>query len=104
MIGDHDMRKSDYTSWIGIGMETMRLSVAASEVMMLRSAKIAKGDAAAAREAHLMVDEKITALTQWNMALFTGTAGNTPRSSARKALSHYGRKVRANRRRLNKSL
>ncbi len=49
-----------------------------------------------------MVDEKVAANTEFGWALATGAAGSSPEAVGRKALRHYGGKVRANSRRLTR--
>jgi hypothetical protein len=49
-----------------------------------------------------MVDEKVTAAAQLQTKALTGALGFTGAGVAAKTLTHYRRKVRANRRRLSK--
>ena len=96
------MKKTN-ANWFGLGLDAFQLGVDASQVVAMRTAKIAMGGAAAQRESQLMVSEKLVAMFDLQTAFMTGRAGSTPHAVARSALSHYGRKVRANRRRLSKS-
>lgn len=66
----------------------------ASLVIPMRLAKIAAGGAAATREANLMVMEKVMAANHAAVTLATGGKPET-------VMRHYGRKVRANRKRLS---
>ena len=88
--------------WFRFGMNAWSLGIDASSVIALRTLKIAAGGEAAEVEAYRMVSEKIeTGLALQALAL-TGGLGLTAPSAATKMLTHYRRKVRANRRRLAK--
>ena len=89
--------------WLKLGWDTMALGAEASAVIGLRSMKIARGDAAAAKEAELMVREKVDAAVALNTLAWTGALGLTAPRIASRTLAHYRRKVRSNRRRLAKS-
>ena len=88
--------------WIGIGLNAWSLGVEAASVIGLRSLKMAAGGPAADAESRLMVAEKIDASLAWQALAMSGGLGLTPQSAAAKTLTHYRRKVRANRRRLLK--
>ena len=88
--------------WFGMGMEAWLLGIETAQVMWLRGSLIALGGAAGEREARRMVEEKLAANTAFCWDLATGGAGYTAASVGRKALSHYGGKVRANGRRLRR--
>ena len=94
------MRKSRSPSWAGIGMDMWSIGYDASIVIGLRTMKIAMGGAAGEREAKLMVDEKMRAAMEMQTSLLTGRLGTSPARAASATVKHYGRKVRANRRRL----
>jgi len=88
--------------WFRAGFKAWSLGLEASSVIALRTLKIAAGGVAAEVEACRMVNEKIeTGLALQALAL-TGGLGLTASSAATKMLTHYRRKVRANRRRLAK--
>ena len=71
-------------------------------MIALRTLKIAVGGVAAEAETRPMVNEKFEAgLTLQTLAL-TGSLGFTAHCAATKTLAHYRRKVRANRRRLER--
>ena len=74
----------------------------ASAVIGMRTMKIAMGGSAAEAESRLMVDEKVRAAIDVQMALMTGKLGTDPMRASRSVVQHYTRKVRANRRRLAK--
>lgn len=88
--------------WFRFGVNAWSLGIHASSVIALRTLKIAAGGVSAEVEACRMVGEKIeTGLALQALAL-TGRLGLTAPSAATKILTHYRRKVRANRRRLAK--
>ena len=68
----------------------------------LRTLKLAAGGAAGEAEARRMVSEKIDAGVALQTLALTGGLGFTPQAAAAKTLTHYRRKVRANRRRLSR--
>ena len=83
-------------------MSAWSLGVEASTVIGLRTLKLAAGGAAGEAEVRRMVSEKIDAGLTLQARALTGALGFTPQAVATKTLSHYRRKVRANRRRLSK--
>jgi hypothetical protein len=85
---------------MGIGMSAWTLGLEASSVIALRSLKIAAGGAGATAETQRMVTEKIGAAVSLQTLAVSGGLGFNPASAASKTLTHYRRKVRANRRRL----
>jgi hypothetical protein len=68
-------------------------------VMILRAWRLSAGGPAAAREAERMFGEKVAAGAELAGALAGGRV-RTPQAAARKALTVYGKHVRANRKRL----
>jgi hypothetical protein len=89
--------------WIKIGLRSWGLALEASAVMALRSVKLAQGGSAAQAEAHRMLTEKIEAGIELQQKALTGALGIRPEDAAHKVLTHYGRRVRANRKRLSRS-
>ena len=85
-----------------LGLDAWLLGVEASSVMALRTAKIALGGAEAEAEAGQMVTEKALAAWDLGVAFATGGLGMRPETIARRTLEHYGKRVRANRRRLSR--
>jgi hypothetical protein len=69
-------------------------------VIAQRSAVLALGGAKAQLEAERMVAEKAEAAWELGLALATGELGVRPETVARRTLEHYGKRVRANGRRL----
>jgi len=90
-------RQSD---WVGIGFDAWLLGFEVAHVMWLRGWVIALGGARAEREARLMVEEKLAAHAAFGWLLATGGADHSAEAVGRKALRHYGGRVRGNGRRL----
>ena len=89
--------------WLALTFQAARLTWEAQGVMALRLIKLARGGTAAQSEASAMITEKVTAFSEAQavaaLAVLTGSSGAR---SATMVLNVYGRKVRANRRRLSK--
>jgi hypothetical protein len=96
------MRRSRSNPWIGISLDAWRLGFEASTVIALRTAKIAAGGAAGRAESERMVQEKIDAAAALGAKAMSGGLGASPASMSARTLSHYRRRVAANRRRLSK--
>jgi hypothetical protein len=92
-------RPNPAADWSRLMFDASRLWADASMVIALRTWKMMAGDPAAARELERSVSEKIEAGAELAGALAAGRA-RTPQAAARKALSVYGPKARANRKRL----
>lgn len=88
--------------WPMLASQAWMLGAESSWVIWLRCARIAQGGAAAEREARLMVSEKVQAQVELATALATGSFGLDPGAIASKTMSHYGKRVRANRSRLSR--
>jgi hypothetical protein len=81
-------------------MDAWLLTIEASSVIALRMLKATNGGAAAEVEASRMVSEKIEAGLALQAKAMTGGLGSTAHGAASKVITHYRRKVKANRRRL----
>lgn len=90
-------------SWMGLGLDAWMLSIEASAVIAQRTLMLAAGGPAAKREAVRMVSEKVDAGLSLQRKALLGDLGVTPAAVTASALTHYRRKVRANRRRLSRS-
>ena len=90
-------------AWLRLGWQSWALGLEASSVIALRTMKLAAGGAAAEAEAGRMVAEKARAALELQTMFLTGAMGLTAPAMAARTMRHYGRKVRANRRRLTKS-
>jgi hypothetical protein len=88
--------------WLRLGFSAWALGMEASSVIALRTLKILAGGAAGEAEARRMIDEKIQAGLDLQSMALTGGLGLTADGAAAKVVTHYRRKVRANRRRLSK--
>jgi len=82
------------------GLDLWLLGAEAAGVMAQRGALIALGGAKAQLEAERMVAEKAEAVWELGLAFATGGLGVRPETVARRTLEHYGKRVRANSRRL----
>ena len=91
------MPKNEPVEWINIAAATFALGVEAVGVIGLRALKSASGGPTAAEEAWRMYSEKLVTLAELG-----GSRGTTPAETTRLAVTHYRRKVAANRRRLSK--
>jgi hypothetical protein len=86
--------------WMETNQRVYSLAFEASAVIMLRMLRLAWGGAASQVEMRRMFNEKIVAAFELNTRAMTGSLGQSAEDIAAKTLSHYRRKVRANRRRL----
>lgn len=92
-------RPNPAADWPRLMFDASRLCAEAGAVIAFRSWRMMAGGPAAAREAERMVSEKAQAGIELGAALMMGRI-RSPEAAARKAISVYGRKVRANRKRL----
>lgn len=90
-----------YQSWLQVSLDTWLLGAEASFVAGLRLMRIATGGVSAASETRLMIAEKLQAVADLQVDAALGRLGTTPLSASRGVLTHYRRKVGANRRRLS---
>ena len=89
--------------WIWLGMKAWQIGFEAQSVVALRMLRLAAGGARAQAEASRMVTEKILAAGEAQAAAATATMrGDKKHVVAGKALNIYGKRVRANRRRLSR--
>jgi len=88
--------------WLRVGFDAWGLGLEASAVIGLRTLKLASGGSLAEAECRRMIEEKVRAGIELQNLALTGFLGLTPHRAATTALTHYRRKVRANRRRLAK--
>ena len=86
-----------------LGLDAWLVGAEAACVIAQRSARLALGGAEAQAEAQLMVAEKAEAAWELGLALATGGLGVRPETIARRTVAHYGKRVRANRRRLGRA-
>ena len=85
--------------WARLWVDTAMLMGDTAAVMMLRSLRLVAGGRAAEAEAERMVGEKVETGFELAGALASGRV-RTPEAAARKAVTVYGKRIRANRKRL----
>ena len=96
------MGRRSTTNPFSLGLDAWLLGAEAAGVIAQRSTMLAMGGAEAQLEAQRMVTEKAEAAWEVGLALATGQLGVRPETIARRTLAHYGKRVRANRRRLSR--
>lgn len=96
------MQQKQQQEWFSLGVESWLLGWEAARVIWLRSMLISMGGSAGEREARRMMEEKLTAATSYGARVLSGRAGDTPDVMMRGMVRHYGRRVRANGRRLSR--
>lgn len=92
-------RSNSTPDWSRLMFDASKLWADAGMVVALRSWRMMVGGPAAGREIERMVREKTAAGFELAGAL-AGGGVKTPEAAARKALTVYGKRVRANRKRL----
>ena len=96
------MTKSAPKTWTELAVESWMLGAEMGMVIWLRSIRMMSGGKPAEREAERMVSEKLSAaMTLWP-ALMAGGFDQSAEETTGRALAHYGKPVRANRRRLSR--
>ena len=88
--------------WLRLGLDMMQLGAESGGVVALRMMKMATGGPAAAAEGELMVAEKLQAAAEIQTQMWTSALTGSSHLDPARAVAHYRRKVRANRRRLMK--
>ena len=96
-------RKAATPNLFTLGLDAWLVGAEAANVMALRASRIALGGAAGQLETERMLAEKAESAWELGLAFATGGLGLTPDAVARGTLAHYGKRVRANRRRLNRA-
>ena len=89
-------------NWYSISMDAWALAAESNMVIAQRMGAMAFGGPAAAKEAELMVSEKVAANMALGLEIATGKHGMSPESVIRGSINHYSRKVAANRKRLSR--
>ncbi len=96
------MTKPTPKTWPELAVEGWMLGAEMSMVIWLRSLRMMSGGKLAEREAQRMVSEKVTAaMTLWP-AIMAGGMDQSAEDATGRALAHYGKPVRANRKRLSR--
>lgn len=88
------------TNPFSLFMDSWQLGLEAWTVIGLRIPRLLAGNPAAAREAHLMIAEKIEAMGVLQWRAMTGDLGTSPDAAMRSSVAHYRKAVGRNRRRL----
>jgi hypothetical protein len=89
--------------WLSFGLKAWQIGLEAQSVIALRMLRLAGGGARAEAEASRMVTEKVLAAGEAQMAAaMAAMGGQKEHVIASKALKVYGKRVRANRRRLSR--
>jgi hypothetical protein len=96
------MKSKPHSPWPQVAMDSYLLAMEASWVMWLRWQRLALGGAVAKRESSRMVTEKMVAGASLLPALAFAGALHSAEAAANGTLAHYGKVVRANRRRLSR--
>lgn len=89
-------------NWGKLLADSMQLGFNANRVIALRLAKLARGDAAAMAESKSMVEEKVKAAIDANIAAATSVLTGKAHQAPKRAMSVYKRRVRQNLKRLGK--
>ena len=96
------MTKTLTKSWPELAIEGWVLGAEMSAVIWLRTLRMMTGGRLATREAERMVSEKIAAAMSVGPAIMAGGFGQSVEDATGRAIAHYRRPVRANRRRLSR--
>jgi hypothetical protein len=92
-----------WNDWCALSVQAARLSWEAQGVMALRVMRMATQPARSQTEARRMVTEKVAALGEAQAAAVAGVIkGGKSHRVAKKVLGVYGKRVRANKRRLTR--
>jgi uncharacterized RmlC-like cupin family protein len=92
-----------FNPWLSLSFKAFQLAVEAQSVIALRMLRLAAGGANAQAEANRMVTEKILAAAEaQTAAAVAAMQGSKTHVVAGKAVNAYGKRVRANKRRLSR--
>ena len=94
--------KTPTKSWPELAIEGWVLGAEMSAVIWLRSLRMMTGGRLATREAERMVGEKVTAALGLVPAIMAGGLGQSAEEATSRAMAHYRKPVRANRKRLSR--
>ena len=92
-----------HNPWVRLTLDSLKLAAESQTVIGLRMLKFAGGGTSAAAEAELMVTEKVRAVQEIQAVILNNVMGGSGQLAPGKAVAHYRRKVRANRRRLTRT-
>jgi len=88
--------------WLRLTLDSWSLGMEASTVIGLRTMALAAGGPAAQAEASRMIREKVDSGLELQARALSGSLGFSAATATARTLTHYRKKVRANRRRLTK--
>jgi hypothetical protein len=92
-----------WNPWLALSAQTALLGWEAQRVIALRLMRIAGGGARGQAEAQRMVTEKLAAAVEAQAVLASSAIeGGSSHRAGKKMLDVYGKRVRANRRRLSR--
>ncbi|WP_395393471.1 hypothetical protein WBP07_00590 [Novosphingobium sp. BL-8A] len=94
------MARNPTAAWFGLASDSYRLWADSMMVIGMRTTDIMTGRGSSHENAR-MVTEKLQANAELAVKLFWG-GPMAPETAARKTVRHYGKRVRANRRRLSR--
>jgi hypothetical protein len=89
-----------FNSWFALAFQAAQLGREAQDVVALRFVKLAGGGAAGAKEARLMVTDKLAALTEAQFAAVATVLTGDGLKIADNILRVFTKRVRANKQRL----
>lgn len=96
------MSSSNPPTWYSLAFDSWFLSMEAAQVMWLRGLRVMSGGKVAENEVQRMVTEKLVTNASLWPALAEGGFVQSPEQIGARTLRHYGKPVRANRRRLSR--
>jgi hypothetical protein len=85
-----------------MAMQSTMLAIESQQVIAMRLTQMALGGPDVAREAELMVSEKMAAMAEGGKMMMMATLGGSHDMGHSQVMQMYRRKVRANKRRLAK--
>ena len=89
-------------TWPELALEGWWLGAEMSVVIWMRSLRMITGGRLASREAERMVSEKVSAAMTLVPAIMAGGIGQSAEEATGRAIAHYRKPVRANRKRLSR--
>ena len=96
------MARNTSKSWLQLAFDGWMLAGEMSMVVWLRSMRLMMGGRLAEKEAERMVAEKVVANAAFLPAMMAGGMHQSAQDITARAMAHYGKPVRANRKRLSR--
>lgn len=94
---------NSFAQWPSLMLEGWRLWADSTSVIWMRMLKLSQGGPLADKETHRMIAEKVDANLMLGWALMPAMlAGASNEVLAKRAIAHYGTRVRSNQRRLSR--